>query len=64
MIKYIIVKNTRCSNEMYEGITWEHAGIKHLYKPFYTDKKLALEIADKLSKFNIVGFTVDELKES
>ena len=67
---FVIVKTSRRgANRTYTGSTWEQAGMapptlssnKQRHDLFvYRNRKLAQEDAEILSKFNPVGFVVEE----
>lgn len=61
---YIIHKRTcEPGYESYSGSTWDRTGVRHLWKPVYKFREVAKSIADMLSLYNPVGFTVTEVKE-
>lgn len=61
-MKYVIHKNSRLPNKKsYSGPTWDKAGIRHLYKEQYDNKKEAIRCASCLVIFNPVGFKVSEV---
>ena len=59
---YVIYKNSRVPTYVsYSGPTWDQAGIRIIYKPQYESKVVADEVAKRLSEFNPIGFSVQEL---
>jgi hypothetical protein len=59
---YVITKNSRIPRAYsYSGPTWDAAGIRMIYKPQYESKVVAEEVAKRLSEFNPIGFSVQEI---
>jgi hypothetical protein len=61
---YVIHKKTHDPGSVsYAGATWDDAGIRNNYQQQYFIKEWAEQLAEKLTKFNPVGFEVTEVKE-
>jgi hypothetical protein len=60
---YVIHKSSRAPDPLgsYSGSTWDKAGIRQLYRPFYYIRAGAQAIADQLTAANPVGFQVSKV---
>ncbi len=64
MARYVIHKTSRAATDQsYIGNSWHEAGLSDCYKPVYTGRYEAEELARELSRFNPVGFTVSKIED-
>jgi hypothetical protein len=60
---YIITeKNNPTFKTNYNGIGWDNAKIRYLFKPYYEHYITAKNVVDLLNKYNPVCFSVEKIE--
>ena len=62
--RYVVHKKSRMAlDKTFLSMAFYHAKIGHLYKEVYDSYDEAMVVAEKLSQYNPVGFTVSQVND-